>query len=91
MIVDMEDFIGEVAWERYMVDHGQPVAGCKIQVNDNILSFDGTNWNLVGNLQDWKDSLNQEASLAVDSAYAEGYNKGYYDAINKVVRDDNTN
>lgn len=44
MIVDIGDFIGEVAWERYVTEHGQPVAGSKIQVNDDLLEFDGTNW-----------------------------------------------
>lgn len=83
MIVDIGDFMDELAWERHLADHGSPVAGCKIQVNDDILSFDGTDWNLAGSVQDWKDSMHQEAALEVDSAYAEGYNKGYYDAINK--------
>lgn len=46
MIVDIGDFIGEVAWERYIADHGQPVAGSKIQVNDDVLSFDGYEWGL---------------------------------------------
>jgi len=49
MIVDIGDFIGELAYERYMEEVKYLRKGLRMQVNNDLLEYNGEDWVMLEN------------------------------------------